>query len=909
MKAIYILWLCLCFSLATNAQQITHRFDNVTMPEALSWLDKKSNDITINFIYDELEDFKVTTDVKNKSIPAAIQSLIGFYPIKATVTTVNGDGTTLPKDYHHTYISVECTQKTTYHYKGVVVDNHHQPLPYANIILLDAQDSTYLNGGVSNESGVFVVPSDAKKVIAKISYVGFKTLLKVCMDGKVGNITLMPANRNLNAVVVKGEKPMVIYHGDRLVADIKGSILSKGNDGESLLQQLPGVWAENGDISINGKSGTKVYVGDRLVQLSGNNLATYLKGIHSENIDKVEIIAHPSAEYDAEGQGGIIRILLKQNEDQGTALNIGSTFGLSQRHAITPNADFSYHKDKWSVDVSANGTAWSKSKDNSFNHVVLRDKSITYDTPSANENHHRSANLNVSVGYAISPKDELLCSGNLSIDKSRKENNASTSIGFSEIKEKVLFKSSSASLPETTADSISRTNMLLNQNIHNKVFALSANYTHRFDPEGRRNIKVMTDFVRQYSYGNAQDYHYTNYDKDGKETSKEYLGQNIPSDYWIYSYEGRYNHSTLSSGQWTMGGKFSFTYMSNGLNYHNENGKQIDNIGYDYTYFESLYALYVKYQISKKTWDLTMGLRSECFVPSYLESKSREDHFWPYFKMDIQGKIDFFPSIYYTKRFSDLHSLSLSFSRRTQRPNYRNLLPERYHESRYEITEGNPKIRPDYPNELAMTYILKSKYMLGAEYTWSNNGFNTQLKSIMEDSIPTYVSTFTDGMRSRRLYFYLYAPITICKWWKMTFRPWGMYRSERTEDLNTKSFCYGIVGNLMLNLPHDYRFTLLYIAKSAIKNGNYEELATSNLHLTATKSFFHDHWTISLRAYNLFYKNALKMRYTTKDVFQTRKVAHSSPTISLGINYNFQWGKQKKRISIQHSNDEERSRL
>lgn len=893
MKAIYILWLCLCFSLATNAQQITRRFDNVTMPEALAWLDKKSNDITINFIYDELEDFKVTTDVKNKSIPAAIQSLIGFYPIKATVTTVNGDGTTLPKDYHHTYISVECTQKTTYHYKGVVVDNYHQPLPYANIVLLDVQDSTYLNGGVSNESGVFVVPSDAKKVIAKISYVGFKTLQKVCMDGKVGNITLMPATSNLNAVVVKGEKPMVTYRGDRLVADIKGSILSKGNDGESLLQQLPGVWAENGAISINGKSGTKVYVGDRLVQLSGNNLATYLKGIHSENIDKVEIIAHPSAEYDAEGQGGIIRILLKQDEDQGAALNVGSTFGLSQRHAISPNADFSYHKDKWSIDISANGAAWSKSKDTSLNHVVLRDKSITYDTPSTNENHNRNANLNVSVGYAISPKDELLFSGNLSVDKSRKENDASTSVSH----------------PEATTDSISRTDMILNQNIHNRIFTLSANYTHRFDPEGRRNIKAMTDFVRQYSYGNAQDYHYTNYDKDGKETSKEYLGQNIPSDYWIYSYEGRYNHATLSSGQWTMGVKLSLTYMSNGLDYHDESGKSIEDKGYSYTYFESLFAHYVKYHINRKTWDLTLGLRGEIFIPSYIDSKTREDHFWPYLKFDMHGKYDLFPSIYYTKRFSDLHSLSLSYSRRTQRPSYRNLLPERYHQSRYEITEGNPKIRPDYPKELAMTYILKSKYMVGAEYTWSNNGFNAQLKSIMEDSIPTYVSTFTDGMRSRRLYFYLYTPITICKWWKMTFRPWGMYRSERTEDLRTKSFCYGIVGNLMLTLPHDYRFTLLYIAKSNIKNGNYEELATNNLHLTATKSFFHDHWTVSLRAYNLFYKNALKMRYTTKDVFQTRQVATSSPTVSLSINYNFQWGKQKKRISIQHSNDEERCRL
>lgn len=222
---------------------------------------------------------------------------------------------------------------------------------------------------------------------------------------------------------------------------------------------------------------------------------------------------------------------------------------------------------------------------------------------------------------------------------------------------------------------------------------------------------------------------------------------------------------------------------------------------------------------------------------------------------------------------------------------------------------GNPNIRPDYPNELAMTYTLQGKYMLGTEYTWSHNGFNAQIKSIVEDGVPTYVSTFTDGMRSRRLYFYIYAPITICKWWKMNLRPWGMYKKEVTEDLKTESFCYGIVSNQMFTLPHDYRITFLYIAKSTIKNGNYEELALNNLHATLSKSFCHEHWTLSLNAYNLFYKNNLKMRYTMKDVLQTRKFTNSSPTVYLNLNYNLQWGKQKKRIVLQHSNDEERSRL
>ena len=903
MKAIYLLWFCLCFSLATNAQQITHRFSNVTMPEALSWLDKKSNDITINFIYDELEDFKVTTDIKHKSIAEAIQALIGFYPIKATVTTVNGDGITLPKNYHHTYISVECTQKTTYHYKGIVYDNHNQPLPYANIVLLNAQDSTYLNGGVSNESGVFVVPCDAKKVFARISYVGFKTLMKVCTDGKVGNITLMPTSKNLNAVIVKGEKPMIAYHGDRLTADIKGTILSKGFTGESLLQQLPGVWAENGNVSINGQSGTKIYIGNRLVQLTGNDLSTYLKGIRSENIDKVEIIAHPSAEYDAEGQGGIIRILLKDKE-QGAELNVGSMFGIAQYYAISPKSQFAFHQGKWSIDVSANGIAWNKGIDDTHNNVVLKDKGITYTTPSHRISHTQNINMDVAIGYAFDPKNELLLNGILSMAKSHFQNEASTRIERAASMEPEKEESTSVE-----SQSIQQTDMLLKQSTHNKQFFLSGNYTHLFDKDGNHNLKLMADVARQYSYGNQQDYHYTNYNKDNQEVSREFLGQDIPSQFSIFSFESRYTHTTENSGEWMVGAKASYSKIANGLEYHDDQGAVINGKGYAYNYKEMLAALYLKYQISKKTWDFVLGLRGETDKPSSNNMKKMDISLPSHTDIDLKTTTDLFPSIYYTKRFSDIHSLSLSYSRRTERVSYRNLLPERYHDSKYEISEGNPNIRPDYPNELAMTYTLRGKYMFGTEYTWSNNGFNAQINSIMEDGVPTYVSTFTDGLRSRRLYFYLYAPITICKWWKMNLRPWGMYRKEIDEYMKTESFCYGIVNNQMFTLPHDFRITLLYIAKSTIKNGNYEELATNNLHATLSKSFCHNHWMLSLNAYNLFYKNNLKMRYTMKDVLQTRKFNASSPTVYLNINYNLQWGKQKKRIVLQHSNEEERGRL
>lgn len=459
-----------------------------------------------------------------------------------------------------------------------------------------------------------------------------------------------------------------------------------------------------------------------------------------------------------------------RDREQGAELNLGSNFGLTRWNEIAPRASFAYHKGKWSIDVSGNGTAWSRGKDEAQNHVKLKEQGIIYDTPSQSTKRVRNANINLSVRYAISPKDELLLYGNLSQNKSKLHNEASTNV-------KVLIKEAenNSNATNTQSSGIKQTDMLLHQRTHDKQFSASVNYTHKFDTEGNRNLKIMSDIARQYSYGNEQKYNYQNFDDNGKLLSEEYYGQYIPSQYTVLSMEGRYTHNTKHAGQWMVGTKYSLTMLENGLAYSDKADNDITGMDYQYYYgySEGLAALYLKYQISKKSWDLVVGLRGEADVPGSIESKDRGNKS-PFIKFKLDAQTDLFPSIYFTKRIGSQHALSFSYSRRTQRVSYRNLLPERYHQSKYEIVEGNPNIRPDYPNELSMTYTWRGKYMLGTEYTWSNNGFNALLKSTVEDGTPTYISTFTDGQRSRKLYFYLYAPINISKWWTMNFRPWGL---------------------------------------------------------------------------------------------------------------------------------------
>ena len=156
MRKVIIFLVCCMTLVAAQAQRVTRNYRDVSIADALRQLAEESRDYTIYFLYNELEDFTITTHIKNKPVPEAIRQMIGFYPIHMTQGE-KGE------------IYVECIHKTEHHLKGMVVDENNLPLPYANVTLLNPADSTMVGGGVTNESGRFVIPNDHGKVIARIT--------------------------------------------------------------------------------------------------------------------------------------------------------------------------------------------------------------------------------------------------------------------------------------------------------------------------------------------------------------------------------------------------------------------------------------------------------------------------------------------------------------------------------------------------------------------------------------------------------------------------------------------------------------------------------------------------------------------------------------------------------------------
>ncbi len=299
MSLLFILFL-LSFVQLSYAQRITRQYNNVSFSAALKDLNARQHKYTINFVYDELEDFKVTKSIRNSNVPNAIMQLIGFYPIRMTQVENN--------------IMVECTQKSTFRYKGRIVDERGNAAEYATIALLLPIDSTIVGHGVSNENGSFVIPCNSRKVLARITYIGYKTVNRIYNNTEMGIIKLQPKTMIVKGVVVKGDRPQYKMLSGGMEVAVEHTLLSKMANTFEVLSLLPRVSVDGQKISVFGKGTPIVYINNKRV--NDNN---EIVNITPDNIKSISVITSPGSEYDAEVES-VIRIRTKERRANGFSL-------------------------------------------------------------------------------------------------------------------------------------------------------------------------------------------------------------------------------------------------------------------------------------------------------------------------------------------------------------------------------------------------------------------------------------------------------------------------------------------------------------------------------------------------------------------------------------------------------------
>ena len=145
---------------------------------------------------------------------------------------------------------------------GKLIDENHQPLPYANIVLLSLPDSAFVAGVVSGDDGTFTLNAACRNRLIRISSIGYTTLYKECTGQDLGILQLQPDAQVLGEVVVKADLPKVRLKGDAQVTTVQGSILEQAGTGNDLLNKLPGVSADEGTVNVFGSGEAEIYGGN-----------------------------------------------------------------------------------------------------------------------------------------------------------------------------------------------------------------------------------------------------------------------------------------------------------------------------------------------------------------------------------------------------------------------------------------------------------------------------------------------------------------------------------------------------------------------------------------------------------------------------------------------------------------------
>ena len=225
------------------------------------------------------------------------------------------------------YLSIMILPKTSYaqSISGRIIDELSQPLPFANIILLSQNDSSYIQGTVSKDNGMFEIEITDKNCILKVSSIGYRTIYANIQLGNIGNIQMQPETYTMGGVTVTGHRPQIKISDEGMVVNVQNSLLRQAGTADDVLSQIPRISGSNGSFNVFGKGRPLIYINNRKITNPSE-----LSQLKSSDIKDVEVITNPGAQYGGTVQS-VIHIKTIKQRDNGWSLSSYSFVNMSRK--------------------------------------------------------------------------------------------------------------------------------------------------------------------------------------------------------------------------------------------------------------------------------------------------------------------------------------------------------------------------------------------------------------------------------------------------------------------------------------------------------------------------------------------------------------------------------------------------
>ena len=763
--------------------------------------------------------------------------------------------------------------------KGRVVDEQGKAIEYATVVLLNGAEQ--VAGMATDPEGRFTLKAPTGDYTLQIQYLGYEPLtqsVRVEGDNDLGDFTLHAASTQIEGVVVKAQ--LIRREADRFVMDVANAPAAIGKDGAELLERAPGVWMDNEKISINGKSGTKVFVNDRELRLEPEQLTTYLRSLRAEEIQKIEVIPTTGADHDADASGGIIRITLRKQRENGLQGSLSMrTSQSSFIHGYYPGGNIALHSGKWDLNASAWGDLGSSTTrtDEQTSYTAqqkeLRAHSELNDTD-------RSGGATVGAFYEINDRHSLGA-------------------------ELSYLHLGSGSGTETTSEMMTRGNTNTASRYAGDSFLNgyegTFNYVWKIDTLGS-TFKVLGDYTHRNTVA-RNDNQSRMTDAELPEAADSLYRDRTHSIYDVaaltIALEKRF------SPRWSLkaGAKYTRNEMRNDALYeylHAETWMRNEAQSFEINYTEHIAALYGVVTADLGRWSLVAGVRGE-----YTHTYGRNGSV-------AQDYLSLFPNANLACKLTEdgAWSLIAQYARTIERPRFWCLTPQRTQISDYTYQIGNPQLDPSYEQEISLSLVMAHKYTLTAGLQLYRDEINQTMRADADD--PDMLGLlWVNFDRTKCWYLAANLPFQPAKWMQLNIDATYMRRGQRIDQHAPERFrnMVNLSASTTFSLPGKWYIDLSYRFQSRIEVGNVvlEPMQFLN---AGVKKRFGERFVLSVSGRALLNE---KQRLTTTGEGFVRSMNIRQPwnsrSLQVGFTYNFKAGKAFRKKAVEAAAAEERGRL
>jgi outer membrane receptor protein involved in Fe transport len=583
-----------------------------------------------------------------------------------------------------------------YSISGAIFDTNNQAVAYANIVLIQVQDSTVLKGTTSDDFGKFKINEiEAGSYTIKISFIGYENFsqnISVENDIDLKTIVLKESTESLNEVALTYKKPTLKKEADRLIFNVENSALAEGTVLQ-VLKSTPGVLVLDNSISVKG-SEPAVYINNRKVNLNSDELVQLLENSSANGINSVEVITNPSAKYDADS-GVVLNIVMSKNRTTGYRGSIFTNYtqGVFPRYNVGTSHFFKNSKLNFNLNYSYTTSKINRDEDKDVNFLGSNNSiEQIWKAKEKRNTWSETHNLGFNFDYSIDDNNTLSLSSAM------------------------LY------LPYYKSSIINNT-VITNENF-NFLSRFEANSSSTTD---KYNLGFDLDYIHNFKKGQLSiNSHYTTYNYEIRQgVNTNYFNQsnvfnnlsafntNSNQDTKITTSKVDYSLPLNETSTFEVGAKYSNINTDSDITQfdidNNTGNEVIDPLNSDiFNYNEDVFAFYSNYGLDTDKWSLSVGLRGEQTDIKGVSISNNETN--------TQNFLKWFPNASIQYNLSDKFNLYANYKRSITRPNFTDLNPFEFFLNESYVVTGNPDLLPSLLDHYVVGTTLFNIFTIEAYY-------------------------------------------------------------------------------------------------------------------------------------------------------------------------------------------------